>query len=158
MVAAVVVLVLLTGLILTKDRGPMLVLVWAGLLLLAGLLRQAVMGGWGAVLSLGLALGGSVGLLLLLPHLTPTDRLTAWMSPFAAQREYLAEITWFLQAAGLWGFGPGQTPWCGYMGELVGNCLGLSKQTQSDYVLAALAGWAARLWRWRWWRPPRCGC
>jgi len=142
MLAVMFVLVLLAGLLVTKDKGPMLVLAWASLLLLAGLCRQTVAGRWGSVLSLGLTSAGSAGLLLLLPHLAPDGRVAAWVNPFAARQEYLAEITWFLQAAGFWGFGRGHTPWCGYMGEVVGNCLGLSKQAQSDYVLVALAGWS----------------
>lgn len=139
--AAAGVAVLLVGLVVTDDKGPMLVFTWAAVLLLAGLLRQALPGWRGAVFSGLVAVLGSAGLLVLLPHLAPLDRYTAWASPFAARREYLAEITWFLQAAGFWGFGAGQTPWCGYLGEVVGSCRGFSEQAQSDYVLSALAGW-----------------
>ncbi len=139
--AAAGIAVLVLGLVVTKDNGPMLVFAWAAVLLLAGLVRQALPGGRGALFSLLVAVLGSAGLMVLLPHLAPLDRYTAWASPFAARREYLAEITWFVQAAGFWGFGPEQTPWCGYLGAAVGTCRGLPKQAQSDYVLAALAGW-----------------
>lgn len=139
--AAAGIAVLLLGLVVTEDKGPALVFAWAAVLLLAGLVRQALPGGRGALFSLLVAVLGSAGLLVLLPHLAPLDRYTAWASPFAARREYLAEITWFVQAAGFWGFGPRQTPWCGYLGAAVGTCRGLPEQAQSDYVLAALAGW-----------------
>ena len=153
LLAACVLAVVLAGLKLTDDKGPMLVLALALSVLSAGLTldaaRRAGLGiGWRA----GLA-GGQLGLLLaaiigLLTHLAPAARLAAWRQPFDASLEYLAEASWLMQHCGVQGCGPGRTPWCGHLAVLIGpvpgRCAGMSKETQSDHVLPALAAlWGA---------------
>lgn len=143
--AAAVLVMLVVGLWVTQDKGPMLVVAIAMVLLgavaLARLLPPALQSPGARGLLVGA--GGAAGLALLLallPMLTPADRLQAWRQPYASQLEYLAQITWFLQAAAKADFGPGRTPWCGYLGALLDHCRGLPVETQSDYTLAAIAG------------------
>ena len=145
LLALAVALALGGGLWVSEDKGPMLVIAIAAVWLCAGtlasLLAQLPNRRWQAwALGLGLAAAGMALLLLALPHLAPADRVAAWRLPYASRLEYLAQITWFLQAAGPAGFGLGRTPWCGYTGAVVGRCLGMPTETQSDYTLAALAG------------------
>ncbi len=145
LLGAAVVATLGLGLWATQDKGPMLVIALAVVVLMAGvarsLLPQHLRLGWaGAGVALAVAAAGVATLLLVLPALTPVDRLSAWRTPYASRLDYLAQITWFVQAAGPSGFGLDHTPWCGHTGTLVGRCLGMPKETQSDYTLAALAG------------------
>lgn len=145
LLALAVALALGGGLWVSEDKGPMLVIAIAAVFLCAGTLAarlaQVPERRWlAAALGLGLAAAGMALLLLALPHLAPADRLAAWRQPYASRLEYLAQITWFLQAAGPGGFGLGRSPWCGYTGAVVGRCLGMPTETQSDYTLAALAG------------------
>ena len=153
LLGAAVVATLGLGLWATQDKGPMLVIALAVVVLMAGvarsLLPQHLRQGWaGAGVALAVATVGVATLLLVLPALAPADRLNAWRTPYASRLDYLAQITWFLQAAGLSGFGLDHTPWCGHTGALVGRCLGMPKETQSDYTLAALAALAALAGLW----------
>ena len=152
LLGAAVVATLGLGLWATQDKGPMLVIALAVVVLMAGvarsLLPQHLRQGWagaGVALAVAVAAAGLATLLLVLPALAPVDRLSAWRTPYASRLDYLAQITWFLQAAGLSGYGLDHTPWCCHTGALVGRCLGMPKETQSDYTLAALAALAG-LW------------
>ena len=142
--AAAVVAALGLGLWLSEDKGPMLVIAIAAVGLASGVLVQLGLRTGRPVLAWGFGLGaGALGLtvlMALLPLVTPRDRLEAWDQPFDSKLDYLAQITWFLQHAGWTGSGAGNTAWCGHMGSLVGRCLGMPTETQSDYTLAALAG------------------
>ena len=145
LLALAVALALGGGLWVSEDKGPMLVIAIAAVWLCAGTLAarlaQITHRRWLALaLGLALAAAGMALVLLALPHLAPADRVAAWRQPYTSRLEYLAQISWFLQAAGLAGFGLGRTPWCGYTGAVVGRCLGMPTETQSDYTLAALAG------------------
>lgn len=145
LLALAVTVALALGLWVSEDKGPMLVVTMAGVLLCAGTVASLVANRtqfrwWGGLLGLALAVAGMGLLLALLPHLAPADRVIAWRQPYVSRLEYLAQITWFLQAAGLGGFGLGQTPWCGYAGAVLGRCQGMPVETQSDFTLAALAG------------------
>lgn len=142
---------LLLGLWISRDKGPILVMAVAWVCVCAAALRlwllhQSVSGGRAALGATGVLLLGLSGVFALLPQVAPAERVAAWQERFAAPLEYLAEITWFLQAAGWQGFGLEQTPWCGYLGTVVGSCQGMPVATQSDLTLAALAGlWGAPL-------------
>lgn len=153
LLAAGVVAVLLLGLRLTNDKGPMLVLALAGVTLVAALLAEAMhqrgWRTWVCAVAAALALGAAVtAILAALGQWAPPDRLAAWNTPFGARLEYLAEITWFMQACGAGGCGIGQTAWCGHLGTVLGQCLGMPKETQSDYVLVALAGLHGTAFAW----------
>ncbi len=143
--ATAVVATLGLGLWASQDKGPMLVIALSAAVLSGGVARQLLpspqrerFAGW--LLMLAASGLGIAALLAALPHVTPADRLAAWREPYASRLEYLAQVTWFMQAAGSSGFGLGQTPWCGYTGAVLGRCLGMPTETQSDYTLAALAG------------------
>lgn len=143
--AAGVLLALLLSLWLSRDKGPMLVLAVAWVCLAAAATRQWLVG---RSISVAQASVGSLSVLMLglgcivavLPLVAPADRVAAWRHPFDAKLEYLAEVIWFLRTAGWQGFGGGQTPWCGYLGAVVGHCQGLPVATGSDLTLVALAG------------------
>ena len=136
---------LVLGLWASQDKGPMLVVaiavVFLGAAAIARMLPQALQSPGARLLVAGAAAGAGLALLMLaLPHLTPADRLQAWRHPYSGKLEYLAQISWFMQAAAQADFGLGKTPWCGHLGALLGRCLGMPTETQSDYTLAALAG------------------
>jgi cell division protein FtsW (lipid II flippase) len=68
-------------------------------------------------------------------------RIAALDNPFNAYDEYLALLRWFGGEAGLFGFGIGTVPWCGYFNTLVGTCGGgIPSQTPSDYSYFGLVG------------------
>ena len=143
--ATAVLAVMVLGLWASQDKGPMLVaaiaVVFLGAASLTRLLPRALQSpGARLVVALASAAAGLAALLMALPHLTPADRLQAWRDPYTGKLEYLAQITWFLQAAAQGDFGLGKTPWCGHLGALLGRCLGMPTETQSDYTPAALAG------------------
>lgn len=145
MLATVVMAALIAGLWLSEDKGPMLAIALAAVFLAAGALWQALIAArWHAALAAIAATveagAGLFALLWALPIFTPADRLQAWREAFNGRLDYLALITWFLQAAAAGDFGPGRTPWCGHMGTVIGTCMGMPKETQSDYTVAALAG------------------
>lgn len=153
LLAGAVLAAVLAGLKLTDDKGPMLVLALALSVLSAGLTLDAARRAGFAAWLYGLLAGGQLALLLgailaLLTHAAPADRLAAWRQPFNGPLEYLAEASWLMQACGTQGCGLGHTPWCGHLGALMGptlgKCPGMSKETQSDHVLPALAAlWGA---------------
>lgn len=153
LLAAGVLAVVLAGLKLTDDKGPMLVLALALSVLSAGLTLDAARRAGVAAWLRGLLAGGQLALLLggivgLLTHAAPAARLAAWRQPFDAPLQYLAEASWLMQRCGAQGCGLGRTPWCGHLAALVGpvpgRCAGMSKETQSDHVLPALAAlWGA---------------
>ena len=143
--ATAVLAVMVLGLWASQDKGPMLVaaiaVVFLGAASLTRLLPRALQSpGARLVVALASAAAGLAALLMALPHLTPADRLQAWRDPYTGKLEYLAQITWFLQAAAQGDFGLGKTPWCGHLGALLGRCLGMPTETQSDYTPAAIAG------------------
>lgn len=141
---AAVVGVVMLGLWVSRDRGPMLVIALALAVAVPVAMTARLPRPWrGIVATVGaVALVGA--LLLLLPMLTPPERVQAWRQPYAARLEYLAEISWWVQAGGPSGFGLGQAPWCGHIGTAVGElavrCMGLPTETPSDFTLGALAG------------------
>ena len=163
LLALAVVLALGLGLWVSEDKGPMLVIAIAAVWLCAGtlaaLVAQITHTRWLALLlGLGLAAAGMALLLLALPHLAPADRVAAWRQPYASRLEYLAEITWFLQAAGPASSGLGHTPgavtpapwWAAAWA-----CPPRPRATTRGLPWPACGG---RWQRWRWWRCARCGC
>jgi cell division protein FtsW (lipid II flippase) len=143
--ALAVLTVMVLGLLLSRDKGPILVATVALMCLIAAVWRHRMAASGQSpaltfVTTVMLLVLGLGAILTALPALAPADRLEAWRQPYQARLEYLAEITWFVQAAGWLGFGLGKTPWCGYSGAVTDRCIGMPPQTQSDYTLAALAG------------------
>ena len=141
------------GLAVSQDKGPMLVVAIAVNFLGAAALARAlppVLQSPGARLTVAGAgaVAGMAILLTALPYLTPPDRLHAWQAPHTGKLEYLTEITWFLQAAAQGDFGLGKTPWCGHLGTMLGRCLGMPTETQSDFTPAALAGLMSPITAW----------
>lgn len=119
---------------LTQDKGPLLVL---GLMM--AVLYASVLG-WAS--GLGLILLGFMAMLMIGVDLDVLgSRLQAWRDPFTADHDDMARLVWFtrLAAEAPWGFGPGQSPWCGT--AALGTCRGLPLQLQSDYTFTALVGW-----------------
>ena len=124
---------------LTRDLGPLLVvllcvLIWAGAFV-----------GWRVMIGgLVLALGGLfVAGGLISPIVA--ERVRSVLDPFSSKTDDLARLIWFQQEVPATGFGLGQAPWCGYAAEE--RCLGLPLQTQSDYTFTALMGVAGQ-WAW----------
>jgi len=75
-------------------------------------------------------------------------RLQAWRNPFTADHDDMARLVWFQAAASecFWGFGPGQSPWCGTV--QLEDCPGLPLQLQSDYTFTAIKGWWGPVGSW----------
>ncbi|MDZ7812190.1 MAG: hypothetical protein U5L74_03340 [Ideonella sp.] len=129
----------------SRDKGPLLVAAMALVCLAAASVRwvlraHPVWGKFASALAALFTTGGLGLILLLLPLVAPADRVAAWQQPFSAKLEYLAEVTWFLQAAGWQGFGERLVPWCGYLGLVQGRCSALPVAFQSDLTVVALAG------------------
>lgn len=118
----------------TRDKGPLLVICMLMVVLYSSLV------GW----TTGLAMLGFGFLLIFLIGVDVDvvgSRLQAWRNPFTADHDDMAKLIWFQSAAAekLWGFGPGQTPWCGTVS--LDQCRGLPLQLQSDYTFTAFIGW-----------------
>jgi cell division protein FtsW (lipid II flippase) len=136
------------GFFVTSDKGPLLVVVYAGAVFLSLFIARLAAARWGGLAGLGL------GWLAILPYVWAVsyalfqfggrfgayiaERLESARSPFLASNDQIAQILWF-QAAALedGGFGLGAAPWCG---ELSGACRGVPPQIQSDYLFTALVG------------------
>jgi hypothetical protein len=75
------------------------------------------------------------------------DRIEATQHPEAAREDFLAVLRWFSAESGLFGFGLGQVPWCGYsnnLGELCTKGTGVPFQIDADYAFVGLIGvWGA---------------
>jgi cell division protein FtsW (lipid II flippase) len=160
-------LLVLGGLLATKDRGPLLVILYFAALFVgvgmalrlsgriglplgiaAGMVTLAAYV-WGlsiAIMRLGGRLGGLIG-----------ERVQSAEQPFLASNDQMAHVLWFQEAAAeAGGFGFDAVPWCG---EITGACRGVPPQIQSDYIFTALLGvfgpwaWALLglfgLWLWR---------
>jgi cell division protein FtsW (lipid II flippase) len=127
--------------VVTSDKGPLLVL---GMVLVV-LLSSGL--GWTtgiAMVALGLLILVMVGVDLEVVG----GRLQAWRNPFTADHDDMARLVWFQAVASesSWGFGPGQTPWCGSVQWE--RCYGLPLQLQSDYTFTAIKGWWGPLGSW----------
>lgn len=160
-------MLVLGGLLLTDDMGPLLVVlyfaaIFIGVAVVIGLsswfsLPLAIAAGmatlalyeWGLsclLLWLGNGLEGRIG-----------ERVQSAEQPFLASNDQMAHVLWFQDAAReAGGFSFGAVPWCG---EIAGTCRGVPPQIQSDYMFTALLGvlgpWAwfmlglFILWLWR---------
>jgi cell division protein FtsW (lipid II flippase) len=118
----------------TRDKGPLLVICMLMVVLYSSLV------GW----TTGLAMLGFGFLLIFLIGVDVDvvgSRLQAWRNPFTADHDDMARLIWFQSAAAekMWGFGPGQVPWCGTVS--MDQCRGLPLQLQSDYTFTAFIGW-----------------
>lgn len=130
--AGLALLAIVSSLWITKDLGPILVVVlclviWAGAFLGVRLMLAALAGVYGLIF-LG---GGFVSPVV-------AERVQSLGDPFSSKTDDLVRLLWFQQEAPLTGFGLGKVPWCGYAGQE--RCLGLPLQTPSDYTFTALTG------------------
>jgi cell division protein FtsW (lipid II flippase) len=82
----------------------------------------------------------------------PENRIRAMQMTYQGPLDFLSVMHWSLSATPSFGFGIGNTPWCGYehVAGLLGQCTraGVPDQIQSDYVTFALFsiwGWLAAL-------------
>lgn len=118
----------------TRDKGPLLVIC----MLMVALYSSLV--GWTTGLAM-IAFGFLLIFLIGVDLDVVGSRLQAWRDPFTADHDDMARLMWFQSAAAeqLWGFGPGQTPWCGTVS--LDQCRGLPLQLQSDYTFTAIIGW-----------------
>lgn len=118
----------------TRDKGPLLVICMLMVVLYSSLV------GWTTGLVM-LAFGFLMIFLIGVDLDVVGSRLQAWRDPFTADHDDMARLMWFQSAAAehLWGFGPGQTPWCGTVS--LDQCRGLPLQLQSDYTFTAFVGW-----------------
>ena len=155
-----VIAVLIGGMLITRDMGPLLIAGYASGAFLAAslamwwhqrgggpiwasLLAIALFAGWIAAVTVALFKFGSVD------SVTAT-RLENLAAPFTSTNDQLALVSWFQRATPPEGFGIGAAPWCGY--APAGNCSGVPAQIHSDYtftaivgVFGAMAAWAASL-------------
>jgi cell division protein FtsW (lipid II flippase) len=155
-----VIAVLIAGMLVTRDMGPLLIAGYASGAFLAAsvamwwhqrsgrttwafVLAIALFAGWIGVTTVALFKFGSVD------SVTAT-RLETLEAPFTSTNDQLALVSWFQRATPPEGFGIGAAPWCGY--APAGNCSGVPAQIHSDYtftaivgVFGAMAAWAASL-------------
>ena len=143
-----VVLVLIGVQLITRDKGPLLIVGYG-----AGAFVAASIAMWwhqrsGAyrtafALAMVLFVVWIFGTTLALFEFGALDEVTAGRlenlaAPLASANDQLALVTWFQQAAPAAGFGLGAVPWCGHAGGP--SCAGVPAQIQSDYTLTALVG------------------
>jgi cell division protein FtsW (lipid II flippase) len=146
--SALVLLCAVFGLLGTWDLGPLMVvgqmsvliavcLLWqnqvrspkTAWLLAAAVLLVWLMSLWALELAAPM-IGGHVA-----------QRLTAIVTPFSGELNYLSQLRWFADATPTLGFGLGDVPWCGTLGDLeAAKCNGVPKELHSDYVITALLG------------------
>lgn len=149
---ALVLFMVLLGLGVAKDGGPALVISLAlclsvGTPLLHGLITRHARRGLFAIALLIVVVGctWSFGLQEVAPGLSrrAAEREAAMIDPYRAASPYLAQIHWLMDAAPLWGFGLGRTPWCGAKAHVSAiPCTtgsGAPLQMPSDYATAGLA-------------------
>lgn len=157
------------GLLVTDDKGPLLVIVYTGSILAGvGVVRAlAPRTGFAAAAALGMLGTGlylwacSWAMLKLGDAGYLGERIEArvesTLTPFLADNDQMARVLWFQDAAlEAGGFGLGGVPWCG---DLPGPCRGVPPQIQSDYLFTAwigvfgVASWLLLglfgLWLWR---------
>ena len=145
LMAASMLLALILALLVVRDRGPILAQAVAIAIVLGGLVIATFKGR--RLLPLALGIGVTLTSFCLLAigwvlfNFAPVDRLAVLTTPHRGQLEFLSEISWFLHATPIAGYGLGHVPWCGYAASLgAATCTGVPQQIQSDYVLAALIG------------------
>ena len=145
--------VLITAMVLTRDMGPLLIAGYAsggfigaalaawtharGARPAAGfLIALAVFGLWIAAITAALFHVGS------LDEVTAA-RLESLAAPLASTNDQLALVTWFQRASPPQGHGLGAVPWCGHAAAAA-QCSGVPAQVHSDYTFTALVGtWGA---------------
>jgi len=138
--------VLVAGLILTDDKGPLLVTVYAGSILIGAFAAFSLGGRRGPSTLLGFFVAALIivavtAAIFWIGPMLPGNvaaRLDAARHPFSAVTDQMALIQWFRDAAPTWGFGLGNVPWCG--DHAGASCRGIPKQLQSDYTFSALWG------------------
>ena len=164
-------LTMLLGLKLDRDGGALLAqtiaVIWIFCGMAQGILRQRASAYSHAMLrwllpTAAAALGTAAAIWLAFTH-APSDRLDAMALDYRGPLDFLSVIHWLLDAVPAFGFGLGNTPWCGYahVAGLIAQCTraGVPDQIQSDYVsFALLALWgplaalliltALLLWLW----------
>lgn len=70
------------------------------------------------------------------------ERLETMASPYASERDFLARLQWGSEAARAYGFGVGNTPWCGWIDSMDGKMCsggGVPQQIQADYVFNGIS-------------------
>jgi len=146
------------GLWISKDAGPLLIIGMLGLLWLAIWPVRALIArqrrGLAALLALALLIGGvalwRTALIDLVPgfSLLAQSREADRKQPEHSRRDDMMRVQWLISAAPATGFGPGKTPWCGASAQIgekacrKGSALreGAPLQTPEDYAPAL---WAA---------------
>lgn len=119
------------ALILTKDLGPLLVI----------LLCSCLLGGafWGLTTSTIMTVS-LFACIVWAGKTLPTvgGRVQSYLYPFGAIIDDMARLRWFQQEVPLLGFGFGNAPWRGY--SFMETSVGLPLQLQSDYTFTGLMG------------------
>ena len=144
----VVVGVLVSAMLMTRDMGPLLIAGYG-----AGAFVAASVAAWSHARNGGTIRAYGAAAILFAVWIAVTTaalfkvgaldevaagRLENAIAPLASVNDHLALVTWFQKAAPPHGFGPGAVPWCGFgAGQ---SCPGVPAQIQSDYTFTALVG------------------
>lgn len=147
LVAAVALLgLLVAGLWLNEDKGPVLAQATAVAWILGGLILGALRRKGYRALAwtiAGVFTAGATAVAVILDFLmAPAVRLQAMHRDHQGPVDFLSVIYWLIDATPTFGFGLGKTSWCGYqaVADLITRCErsgGVPDQIQSDYVAAA---------------------
>ena len=152
----VVLLGLVLAMVVTDDKGPLLIVLYGGGIFLAAAVMYGVQHSGGKFLAAWLA--GMLVLVLWFSGLTEALyvfgsnndltalRLESAINPLTSTNDQIGLITWFRQATPLFGYGVGNVPWCGFSAG--GVCHGVPLQIQSDYTFTALWGLFGELGAW----------
>lgn len=149
----IVIGVLFLSMGLTNDMGPLLISVYGGGFFVAaaivyffqrkdtGWLAARVLGAgvlivWIFVVTEALFAMGSI-------HPTSASRIESVYLPFVSSNDQIGIVTWFRQSTPFFGYGVGNTPWCGHAAADV--CRGVPLQIHSDYTFTALWGQFGRI-------------
>lgn len=149
---AALLVVLVSGLKIDHDGGPILAQTIAVVWISSGLIQALLARRVGRMLSWPVATAaavlGTAGAIWLAFVNAPSKRVDAMALDYQGPLDFLSVMHWLLDAAPAFGFGIGKTPWCGYaqVVGLVPQCLraGVPDQIQSDYVASAMLA----LWGW----------
>ena len=154
--AAALLATLMLGLYMDHDGGAMLAQTIAVIWIFCGLMQHLVAqrcgAGAGWLIAISTAALGTAGAIWLAFLQAPHQRIDALALDYQGPLDFLSVIHWMLDAVPMFGFGIGNTPWCGYAqaSGLATQCMraGVPDQIQSDYVTFALVaswGWIATL-------------
>lgn len=146
-VAALMVVILMLGMRLNHDNGPILTLTIAAIRIFAGIVYVIMVrngmrsASWPTACAL--VTGGTAMAVWLAFLGASQERLDAMALKYSGPLDFLSVLHWMFDSTPAFGFGLTKAPWCGYQvaSGVIDQCRrygGVPDQVQSDYSAAAI--------------------